>query len=201
MSAARLCLPTATARGAHCDTVLTVLLRKMAMQHLAAGLVSATTAGAPCARQLSALSLTQLAQTWTSIRSQYALQQQQQQRNAATSATLPNGLPAHVTIYEVGPRDGLQNEPKAGLVARKVSDTHSPLEGGAGLREGRTSSTQGRGSRWHVLYFESLAQPCTSSRRPHDQLHAVGQSRCHGCYILRSFPLRSLPPSDPAVTS
>lgn len=83
------------------------------MQHLAAGLVSATTAGAPCARQLSALSLTQLAQTWTSIRSQYALQQQQQQRNAATSATLPNGLPAHVTIYEVGPRDGLQNEPKA----------------------------------------------------------------------------------------
>ncbi|KAG2492154.1 hypothetical protein HYH03_009645 [Edaphochlamys debaryana] len=29
---------------------------------------------------------------------------------STTAATLPNGMPAEVTIYEVGPRDGLQNE-------------------------------------------------------------------------------------------
>ncbi len=110
-------------------------LRKMAMHYLAARLVSATAAAAPGARQLSALSLTQLAQTWTSIRSQYALQHQQQQRNAATSATLPNGMPAHVTIYEVGPRDGLQNEPKAGLVARKKADAQAPVKVARGCGE------------------------------------------------------------------
>ncbi|PNW74477.1 hypothetical protein CHLRE_12g485550v5 [Chlamydomonas reinhardtii] len=51
---------------------------------------------------------------------------------ARSLSTLPNGLPSSVTIYEVGPRDGLQNEKK--VIPADVKVAFIDLLSGAGFK-------------------------------------------------------------------